>query len=259
MRKTRWVIIEGCCLSLLLALPVFALVGVFRDAKGDHALSADFIERYKSVKDEARESMSMEPLLKFRSECDRPEEIADLEIFIGKAYNHQGGFVDHEKSVIHLSNALSYALPEETYLKVLMWRGNSYELKRRHDDALKDYLRGLLACSYHDLSGGWPSVDRELIDANGPGVRTADGSGDPPQEYLDKHRDFRRFHDQLRLDENLLFMRYAFIEAIKRIRADQSLDSVKILNTLMEISPDRARYASLIQLIEGENEGRPLP
>ena len=81
-----------------------------------------------------------------------------MESSIGLIYNQLEGFIDYAKAVIHLSNALKYRVPEETYINILMWRGNSVELIKKYDEALKDYLRGLLACSYQDLSGGWPEI-----------------------------------------------------------------------------------------------------
>jgi hypothetical protein len=94
-------------------------------------------------------------------------ERAQLEEGLGRLYSYRTGLVDYPKAVVHLTAALQNELPEHAYLELLMLRGNCQELLGKKGGALRDYLRGLLACSYHDLSGGWPEFTRAASSTTG--------------------------------------------------------------------------------------------
>ena len=101
-----------------------------------------------------------EPLIALQRRYTNETEQAELEVSIGLTYNQRTGVVDPSKAVVHFTAALGYDLPERTYIQIVGWRGNSQEQLKKPKEALTDYLRGLLACSYYDLTGGWPEIQQ---------------------------------------------------------------------------------------------------
>lgn len=245
--------ISRCLFILLIAsvwsIPVFALHSGLLDVEGESIFSKDFIRDYESAQTMVDELKSAEPLLKLLKKCQKPEEQEELKLSIGLVYNQRTGVVDPTKAVLHLSSALKYNLPEKTYLQILLWRGNSLEALKKYDKALKDYLRGLLACSYHDLSGGWS----EIKSSNVPILLHSD---DP--ENAQQVRDYQRYRKRIDFQSFLLMQRYYLIDATKRIQSDASIDIDRVLKILKELSPDSSRYDLIIQLLKSENK-QPWP
>ena len=97
-------------------------------------------------------------------------EKAQLEEALGQLYSYRTGLVDYPKALVHLTVALRYELPEQTYIELLMLRGNCEEFLGNKAGALRDYLRGLLACSYHELSGGCTLPYWLVVKARGTAV-----------------------------------------------------------------------------------------
>jgi len=230
----------------LCGTPAFALHSGFTDAKGDTVFSREFIRDYKSAQKAVDKSHSAEPLLKLLKKYKQVEEVAELELSIGVIYSQRGGVIDPAKAVVYFSNVLKYNFPEKTYVQILMWRGNSLEQLKKHNEALKDYLRGLLACSYHDLSGGWPEIKSPKVK-----IYFSRGSDDP--EDVDRARDYRMYRRKIDFQRSLLRHRYFFIEATKRVQSYLSLSNDQVLNTLKEISPDTSRYTLIVNLLRSEN------
>ena len=227
----------------------FGLYGNFTDAKGETVLSEQFREQYQSARNAVEASRSVEPFLELLGKCKRPEEVAELEMTIGVTYGQRTGLVDPTKAVVHFSNALGYDLPEKAYIQAIMWRGNSLEQTKKRREALEDYLRGMLACSYHELSGGWP----EMLP---PTVRINRRSRDP--EDVQRVRDYQRYRKRIKFKKFLLMQRYFFVEAVKRVQAYASISDGEVLKTLEKLSPDASRHASIMNLLKSENK-RPWP
>ena len=92
---------------------------------GLSSFSSDFLRDYESAQKSVDESKSAEPLLSLLERYINATEKAELEVSIGLAYGQRTGVVDPAKAVAHFTAALQYALPEKTYIEILMWRGNS--------------------------------------------------------------------------------------------------------------------------------------
>ena len=231
------------------SIPAFALHSGLADAKGECIFSKDFIRDYDSAQTLVDKVQSAEPLLKLLKKYRKTEEQAELELSIGLAYNQRTGVVDPAKAVIHLSNALKFHLPEKTRLQIFMWRGNSLEGLKKHDEALQNYLRGLLACSYYDLSGEWP----EIKSSNVPIYTNSD---DP--ENAQRVRDYQRYRKTIDFQRFLFMQRYYLIEAVKRVQTNAAIDEDQVRKVLKELSPDTSRYDIVIGFIKSENK-RPWP
>lgn len=227
----------------------FALHSGLVGADGERLFSEDFVQDYESARKSVETLLSAEPLLALRAKYLKPEEPAELELAIGLVYNQRTGVVDPAKAVAHLTRALDYQLPERTCIKIWMWRGGSFEQLKKYPEALDDYLRALLACSYRDLTGGWP----ELL---GPTVPLSRDPADPdgPQRI----KDYQRYRDAIDLKCFLLMQRYYLIDGVKRVRAQASIDDPALLKAIQRLSPDTSRPAIISTLIQSENK-RPWP
>jgi len=249
MKRRPNIAIFALLYVILYGSSAFAFYSGFTDAKGDTVFSQEFIRDYESAQKAVDKSQSAEPFLKLLKKYKQPEQVAELELSIGLIYNQRTGLVDPAKAVIHFSNALKYKLPEKTYIKILMWQGNSLEQLKKYNKALKNYLRGLLACSYHDLSGGWPEISP-------PKVFLGIGSDDP--EDIQRARDYRMYRKRIDFQRFLIMQRYYFIEAVRRIQSHLTISDDQMLKILEELSPDTSRFASIMKLLKSENK-RPWP
>jgi len=157
--------------------------------------------------------------------------------------------VDYPKALVHLTAALQYELPEQTYIELLMLRGNCEEFLGNKAGALSDYLRGLLACSYHELSGGWPEYRQ-------PHYRTVASPPDP--EWHERGRDSRVDRNAIDTQRFILMQRYFFVDAVKRLMNLHQADQKTIREVLAELSTDSSRFGIILRWINSENS-RPNP
>jgi hypothetical protein len=205
----------------------------------------NFLRDYDLAQKAVDQSKSAEPLLVLLERYTSPMEKAELEVSIGLAYNQRSGVVDHAKAVVHFTEALQCALPERTYLTILMLRGNSQEQLKKTNEALRDYLRGLLACSYHDLSGGWPEIQS-------PKVPIYLNSPDP--ENSERVRDYNTYRESIDLQQFLLSQRFYFIEAVKRVRQEVPKSDDQIVEILGALSPDSRRFELITDWLKSVNK-----
>lgn len=241
-------ILPHVCFALLMALspaPGFSFSSGLTDANGDSPFSPEFTRAVEAAQSAVNETKSAEPILRLLKTFTRPEEQLELNLEIGLIYNQRTDLVDPADAVYYLGKVLAYHLPERTRIAVLMWRGNSSEQLREFSPALADYLRGLLACSYHDLSGPWPEI-RES------GVAIYLNSPDP--ENNTRIRDYNQYREAIELERYLLQQKYYFVEAVKRIRDSAHFGDEVILKALGELSPDLTRREVVLRWLKAENK-----
>jgi hypothetical protein len=176
-------------------------------------------------------------------------EQADLEVSSGLKYSQMTGLVDNSKAVSHFTAALGHDLPDKTYIQVLMWRGSCQEQLKKPNEALADYLRGLLACSYYELPGGWPEIQS-------PKVPISVNSSDPGNDQ--RLRDCNQYRKRIDFQQFLLMQRYYFIEAVKRVRPEAARTDGEIVKILGSLSPDSSRCGAIMNWLKSENK-RPWP
>lgn len=223
----------------------FALHSGLAAASGDCPFSKEFLRDYEEAQGAVDELRSAAPLLELLKKYDKVEERAELELSIGLAYNQRTGVVDHEKAVIHFTNALNYDLPEETYLKILLWRGNSLEALKRHDDALNDYLRGLVAISYHGLPATTPKVE--------PSPSPIYINSDDPAN-AQRLRDYQKYTRRVHLQAFMLMQRYFLVQGIKRVQAASGVSAEQVLDHIKALTPDASRIEKVRDVLKGENK-----
>ena len=226
-----------------------ALHSGFVGANGECIFTKDFIQDYESAQTSVNTLKSAEPLLALMTKYRKPAEQAELELSIGLVYNQCAGVVDPAKAVTHLSRALEFNLPERTYIEICMWRGGSHEQLKNYPEALRDYVRGLLACSYRDLAGGWP----EVLPSTVPIYVKSDDPEDPHRV-----KDYQRYRNAVDLKQLLLMQRYCLIEAVKRVQAGGAIADKALEKAVKELTPDTSRYEIITGLMKSENK-RPWP
>lgn len=244
--QTITVVLVGTVLCVSTA---FALHSGLVAADGECIFTKEFIQHYETAQKSVDTLKSAEPLLALLTKYRKPEELAELELSIGLVYGQRTGVVDPAKAVTHLSRALEFNLPERTYIEICMWRGNSYEQLKKYPEALRDYIRGLLACSYRDLARGWPEVLASTV----PIYMNSD---DP--ENAQRVRDYHRYRDAVDLTQFLLRQRYYLIEAVKRVQADGAIADQTVEKTVKELTPDTSRYQIISGFVKSENR-QPWP
>jgi hypothetical protein len=230
---------------VLCSTPALGLRAGFVDAEVEIAYSKEFIRDYQAASEALHKKKSIEPMLELLKKYKRSEEIAELEISIGQQYGQCDGIIDYPKSVSHLSSALRYKLPENTYIQVLMWRGNAFEIQKKHNEALKDYLRGLVTCSHHDLSGVWPKSEAFNVHFD----RRSDKFDD-----VEAERDFWMYERRIRLQQELRRQRYYFVDLINNLQDRFSIGDEPVLKILEGITPDVSRCASIMKTLNSENK-----
>jgi hypothetical protein len=243
-----------------LTIVVFYAVALhFSSALAMHSglpgFSSDFLHDYNAAQERVNESKSAEPLLALLAKYTNATETAELQLSIGLVYGQRTGLVDPAKAVAHFTAALRYELPERAYIEVLMWRGNSQEQLKQTREALNDYLRGLLACSYHDLSGGWPELQRSKV----PIYLGRSLNGIKPDPENDERlRDYNRYRQSIDFQQFLLMQRYYLVEAVKRVTNERSGDRAEIMEILGTLTPDSSRFGVIRDWLNSENK-RPWP
>ena len=197
---------------------------------------------------------SLEPLIALQQRYSNATELASLDISIGVNYSQITGVVNFTNAALYFTKALDYEnLPDQTLLQVLEWHGNSLEQIGKVDEALKDYLRGLLGCSYYDLSGGWPEI---LMPKVGLSAKVGISINSPDPENSQRLKDYNHYRRCLDFQQFLLMKRYYFIDAVKRVRQGKSdHDLIGILENLWA---DSVRIQKIIDALKAENK-RPWP
>ena len=239
-RPLRFQLVQHPIITLVILVNLPALA----QFPGLPGCSPEFYREVMAAEHMVNETKSAEPLLALLRRSSNPAEQASLEMSIGLDYNQRTGVVNPSNAVVHFTAALKYdALPEKNLMEILLWRGGSLEQLAKPTEALKDYLRGLLECSYYDLAGGWPEI-------LSPAVAIFMNSPDP--ENAQRAQDYNRYRRHVDFGQFLVQQRYYFIESAKRVRQGKSdQDILEILRTL---SPDSVRNEKIVASLKSENK-----
>ena len=243
MNSKRNITVTVTCAIAFCFLPASA------QFSGLSGFSEAFLTDYSSAQKMMDQSQSAEPLISLLRRYTNATEQAELELSIGLAYNQRAGVVDHSKAVVHLTAALRHDLPERNYIQILLWRGGSREHLKNTNEALTDYLRGLLACTRYDLTGGWPEIQN-------PKISIYWHSRDPENEQ--RVRDYNLYRKHLDFQQFLLMQRYRFIDAVKRVRQEVPKTDHQIVEMLETLTPDSRKIGTITDWLKSENK-RPWP
>ena len=207
------------------------------DASGKSIFSAEFVRDYQAADQALTTTGSVGPYLTLLTKCKDPNELAELELTVGVIYCQRTGHVDPKKAVKHLTNALGYKLPERAYLDTLLWRAGSLEQLGKLDEARRDHLRGLLACSYYDL----PSKRPELT---GPKAEFSIEPGNDAE--VEAKRDYERYRASVILQQHIMMQQAYFLQGVKRICARSPLNEDQLQEELEALTPDVQKREAIL-------------
>lgn len=234
-------------LAFLVLFPTahaYAFAADFTGIDGKTVFSEAFIEDFSKAEKETAEQKSVKPMLALLEQYKKPTEQAQLYSTIGLLYNQRTGLVDEAKAVEYLTKALEYEFSDRAYVQLIAWRGNSLETLKRYDEALADYLQGLLVCSYYNVSDGRPEIQD-------PPMPIYMNSPDPRND--ERVRNYRRYRHSIDLIGNLSTMQSALVEAVKRLQNNNNIDAKHVTDTLNALYPDPKKREQVLHLINGEN------
>jgi hypothetical protein len=251
MRRTgRWRTILVGLAVVFCSSPLPAFHAGLVDAEGNIVFSAQFVRDYQAAEKEMTATGSVEPYLALLEKSRDSNERAELELTIGVIYCQRTGFVDPEKAVRHLGNALGYRLPETAYLDTLLWRAGSLEQLGKLDDARRDHLRGLLACLQYNTPSEWPELEPPTVAFSiGPDVTEAE---------LQARRDYERYRTRVEFQRHVMMQRYYFVDALQRIGAKAPLQKQQLRSELEKLTPDADQHERIWKLVRSDNK-RPWP
>ena len=221
----------------------------FANARNESPFSPDFVRAYESAMTAVDKEKSMVQIFSMLERYMEPLELAELELAIGIIYNQRADFRDPQKAVFHLSNALAYNLPLKAYIRATGWRATSLDQLNRYRDSIKDWLRILLACSYHVLPREWPSIQEFR-------VPIYMSSRDP--ENMQRLWDSRRFRNGIKLHQFLLRFRYTAIGLIADLQSRASITDEQVHALFEDLTPDNNRIDAIMVQLQSENP-RPWP
>ncbi len=212
-----------------------------KDASGNISFSEDFVRDYNAAETALKATGSADPFHALLKKYRHPNERAELELTLGVIYCQRTGFVAPDKAVTHLTHALDYDLPEASYLDTLLWRAGSLEQLGKRDDAIRDHLRGLIACSNYDTPSEWP----ELRQPNAV-IPIA------PENEAEKEakRDYERYRSTVLLQQHVMRQRGFFVQGMRRLSQGVPQNDEKLLNMLKEMTPDPQKHAAVLQLLK---------
>ena len=148
-------------IGLLANVSCHALAGMhsgFNAASGHMNFSERFVRDYNTAQSALEATGSTDRFHALLKKYRHPNERAELELTRGVIYSQRTGFVAPDKAVAHLTRALDFDLPDVAYLNTLLWRAGALEQLGEREDAVRDHLRGLVACTRHDLPSQWPEL-----------------------------------------------------------------------------------------------------
>jgi hypothetical protein len=187
-----------------------------------------------------------------------PAEKAEIELTIARIYCQRTGHVNPAKAIEWYDRALVRDLPPMVQAKQFILRGNMHERLEHTDKALSDYCRGLLVCLQFNLPKTWPAEDGTGQLHRAPIDNSADAK---PEEELDaktQTADWRRDHEATRREQDLLGMRYYYIDAIARVMKDRKVKEPELQKITEKLTNRKDRIQELLVRVREPNP-RPWP
>ena len=153
-------------------------------------------------------------------------------------------------------------LPSTALTKQFILRGNCHEVLKQPEDALADYVRGLLVCLQFNLPKQWPSLDGKgklplpsLNDLN-------EFNGQPsPAKVQANHQiysDYMREDRMNRQERDILMQKYYYVDAIKRVLEQEKWTEQNLSEVAEKLTNRKDRLDEVFRLAREPNP-RPWP
>ena len=240
-------------------LPVFIAFGTETDVQGvdeQSPFSPNFLGELAAASGPDHPVSHLEALYqKFK----QPAEQAEIELTIARVLCQRTGLVNWPESLKWYDKALVRDLPTTALAKQFILRGNVHEMLKHKEDALADYVRGLMICLEFNLPGKWPTEDGEGK-LTPPPINSGFDDRDEAQRLADRQRtaDYRREHALIRQEQDLLMQRYYYVEAIKRVIKDNRIEDTALRDICEKLTNRKDRINEVLRLAKEPNT-RPWP
>ncbi len=189
----------------------------------------------------------------------RPAEQAEIELTIARLFNQRTGYVDPVESIKWYDRALVRELPATALAKQFIHRGKNYQRLEDYEKALADYVRGMLACLQFNLPDSWPNRDapgKLKPPPIGPGKRLP-GEDEPTEEQLlarrQQNADYWRDRNMTQREQDLLRVRYYYLDAIKRVMKKGRFREEDLRATAEKLTNRKDRIDELVRRVREPN------
>ena len=205
------------------------------DFLGTESLSLFSPTFFRELDAANRASQPVPRLEALYQKSNAPAEQAEIELTIARVLCQRTGLVNPAESIKWYDKALVRDLPPTALAKQFILRGNMHERLNHSEEALADYVRGLLVCLQFNLPDTWPDRDgagKLLPPPINSGQDFTDERAEAPRlEQLQRSADYRRESEMIRREQDLLRQRYYYVDAIKRVqqhdqRSEESLRAI---------------------------------
>lgn len=192
-----------------------------------------------------------------------PAEQAETELTIARIYGQRTHFVDYPKALEWYDKALVRpGLPPTALVKQFILRGNCHEILKQPEDALADYVRGLLVCLQFNLPKQWPVLDGKgklpLPSLNYQNEFNGQPSPAKVQANRQIYSDYMREGRMNRQEQDLLMQKYFYVEAIKRVLEQEKWTEQNLREIAEKLTNRKDRLDELLRLAREPNP-RPWP
>jgi hypothetical protein len=251
--------------SLTVALclcPLASVIGSETDLQGVNEPSLFSPTFFAELGAASRATNPLSQLEALYDKFKRPAEQAEIELTIASIFCQRTGFVDPAEAIKWYDKALVRDLAPTALAKQFILRGNMHERLKHNDDALSDYVRGLLVCLQFNLPEVWPKQDGtgklQPPPVNG-GMDGSDG-GTAARRLADRQRsaDCRRESEMNRREQDLLQRRFFYVDAIKRVLEHERLPEASLGAICENLTNRKDRIDEVLRRVRQPNP-RPWP
>jgi hypothetical protein len=246
-------------LVVLLQLSGWALETSMMGVDREPLFSKEFLQELTTCR---KDSNPIERLTELHSKSTKPEEQAEIELSIARIYNQITGYVDYGKAVEWYNKALVRDLLPIALTEQLILRGNSHESLGHDGDALKDYIRGLLACLRFRIPAKWPQRTSEgRLQPPPRNSRLEFGSKPNPEQIQnekEQYADYWRENRSVDVEQQVMRSRYYYVDAIKRIMARSGMTEKKLRDAAEKLTNQQDRVEEILRRVREPNP-RPWP
>ena len=188
-----------------------------------------------------------------------PAEQAEIELTLGRIYCQRTGMVNPAKAIEWYNKALVRDLPPTVLAQQFILRGNMHERLEHTDEALRDYCRGMLICLQFNLPSTWPDESGTGLLQPAPIDNSLDARAESDQlDEKTQTAEWRRDRDATRRDQDLMRMRYYYIDAIVRVMGARKVSEAGLQKIAEKLTNRKDRVTELLRRVREPNP-RPWP
>ena len=247
----RKIILAACWL-----LPVVGAMGLESELEGfeDQPLLSIAFRQELVAADQASDVHQLEALYQ---KYKLPAEQAEIELTLARIYCQRTGRVDPAESIKWYDKALVRDLPLTALAKLFILRGNMHERLKHTDDALADYIRGLLVCLHFNIPEQRPDADApgklQPPPLNNSVGRNAEEDANARADYQRQYAEYRREHDMIRREQDLVAFRYYYVDAITRVLEQGKLKESDLRAIAEKLTNRKDRLEEILRRVRAPN------